>query len=211
MQTKLILASGAALLLAAPMTAPAAPMTAPAASAHSETIVLAGGCFWGMEGTFEHVKGVTNVVSGYAGGSAADATYDSVSTERTGHAEAIRVTFDPTKISLGQIMQIYFVVAHDSTQKNGQYPDTGPSYRSAVFPQTPAQKAFVAAYIKDLNSRPPLQGRVATRIESGEFYPAEAYHQDFMRNNPAHGYIQRWDVPRVKKLKATYPALYRDW
>ena len=203
MLTKSILASGAALLLAAPMAAPAAPV-------QSETIVLAGGCFWGMEGTFEHVKGVTSVVSGYAGGSAADATYDSVSSERTGHAEAIRITFDPAKISLGQIMQIYFVVAHDSTQKNGQYPDTGPSYRSAVFPQTPAQKVFVAAYIKDLNSRPPLKGRIATRIESGAFYPAEAYHQDFMRRNPTHGYIQRWDVPRVKKLKATYPGLYRE-
>ncbi len=203
MVKKSILAATAALMLAAPIAAPAAP-------APSETIVLAGGCFWGMEGTFEHVKGVTSVVSGYAGGSAADATYDRVSTERTGHAEAIRVTFDPSKVSLGQIMQVYFVVAHDSTQKNGQYPDEGPSYRSAVFPQTPAQKAFVAAYIKGLNSRPPLQGRVATRIESGGFYPAEAYHQDFMRKNPTHGYIQRWDVPRVKKLKVTYPALYRD-
>ena len=203
MVKKSILAATAALMLAAPMAAPAAP-------AQSETIVLAGGCFWGMEGTFEHVKGVTSVVSGYAGGSAADATYDRVSTERTGHAEAIRVTFDPSKVSLGQIMQVYFVVAHDSTQKDGQYPDEGPSYRSAVFPQTPAQNAFVAAYIKGLNSRPPLQGRVATRIESGGFYPAEAYHQDFMRKNPTHGYIQRWDVPRVKKLKATYPALYRD-
>ncbi len=203
MVKKSILAATAALMLAAPMAAPAAP-------AQSETIVLAGGCFWGMEGTFEHVKGVTSVVSGYAGGSAADATYDRVSTERTGHAEAIRVTFDPSKVSLGQIMQVYFVVAHDSTQMNGQYPDEGPSYRSAVFPQTPAQKVFVAAYIKGLNSRPPLQGRVATRIESGGFYPAEAYHQDFMRKNPTHGYIQRWDVPRVKKLKATYPALYRD-
>ena len=199
-----ILAASAALAFAAPMAAPAAP-------ARSETIVLAGGCFWGMEGTFEHVKGVTSVVSGYAGGSAGDATYDSVSTERTGHAEAIRLTFDPSKISLGQIMQVYFVVAHDSTQVNGQYPDTGPSYRSAVFPQSPAQKAFVAAYIKDLNSRAPLKGRVATRIESGAFYPAETYHQDFMRKNPTHPYIQRWDVPRIKKLKATYPALYRDW
>ena len=203
MVKKSILAATAALMLAAPMAAPAAP-------AQSETIVLAGGCFWGMEGTFEHVKGVTSVVSGYAGGSAADASYDRVSTERTGHAEAIRVTFDPSKVSLGQIMQVYFVVAHDSTQKDGQYPDEGPSYRSAVFPQTPAQKTFVAAYIKGLNSRPPLQGRVATRIESGGFYPAEAYHQDFMRKNPTHGYIQRWDVPRVKKLKATYPALYRE-
>ena len=204
---KSILAASAAVVLAAPMTAPAAA----AAGARSETIVLAGGCFWGMEGTFEHVKGVTNVVSGYAGGSAADATYDAVSTERTGHAEAVRVTFDPAKVSLGEILGVYFVVAHDPTQLNGQVPDIGPSYRSAVFPQTPAQRVFAAAYIKDLNSRAPLKGRIATRIESGGFYPAEGYHQDFMRKNPSHGYIQRWDVPRIKKLKATYPALYRDW
>ena len=204
MLKKSILAATAVLVLAAPMAAPAAP-------ANSETIVLAGGCFWGMEGTFEHVKGVTSVVSGYAGGAAGDATYDRVSTERTGHAEAIKVTFDPSKVSLGQILQVYFVVAHDPTQVNGQYPDTGPSYRSAVFPQSPAQKAFVAAYIKDLNTRPPVKGRVATKIEGGGFYPAEAYHQDFMRKNPTHPYIQRWDVPRVKKLKATYPGLYRDW
>ena len=201
---KSILTATAAVVLAAPMAAPAAP-------ARSETIVLAGGCFWGMEGTFEHVKGVTSVVSGYAGGAAGDATYDRVSTERTGHAEAIKVTFDPSRITLGQILQVYFVVAHDPTQVNGQYPDTGPSYRSAVFPLSPAQKAFVAAYIKDLNSRPPVKGRVATKIEGGGFYPAETYHQDFMRKNPTHPYIQRWDVPRVKKLKATYPALYRDW
>ena len=199
-----ILAAGAVLLVAAPMAAPAAP-------ARSETIVLAGGCFWGMEGTFEHVKGVTGVTSGYAGGSAGEATYEMVSTERTGHAEAIRITFDPGKVSLGDILGIYFVVAHDPTQKNGQYPDTGPSYRSAVFPQNPVQQAFVAAYIKNLNGRAPYRGRVATRIESGGFYPAETYHQDFMRKNPTHPYIQRWDVPRVKKLKATYPSLYRDW
>lgn len=204
MLKKSILTASAVLTLAAPMSAPAAP-------AHSETIVLAGGCFWGMEGTFEHVKGVTSVMSGYAGGNASDATYDQVSTERTGHAEAIRVTFDPSKVSLGDILNVYFVVAHDPTQVNGQYPDTGPSYRSAVFPQSASQKAFVAAYIKNLNSRPPLKGRVATRIESGGFYPAEGYHQDFMKKNPTHPYIQRWDVPRIKKLKAVYPGLYRDW
>lgn len=167
MLKKSILTAAAALTLAAPMSAPAAPV-------RSETIVLAGGCFWGMEGTFEHVKGVTSVTSGYAGGSASDATYDQVSTERTGHAEAIRVTFDPSKVSLGDILNVYFVVAHDPTQVNGQYPDTGPSYRSAVFPQSAGQKAFVAAYIKNLNSRPPLKGRVATRIESGGFYPPRA-------------------------------------
>ena len=203
---KSIIAAGAALLLAAPMTAPAAQV-----GARSETIVLAGGCFWGMEGTFEHVKGVTGVTSGYAGGSAADATYDAVSTERTGHAEAIKVTFDPAKISLGEIMKVYFTVAHDPTQTGGQYPDTGSSYRSAIFPQSPAQRIFVAAFVKSLNASPSFKGRISTKIESGGFYPAEAYHQDFMRKNPNHGYIQRYDVPRIKKLKAAYPALYRDW
>ena len=204
---KSILAAGAALLLAAPMAAPAA---SPATGARSETIVLAGGCFWGMEGTFEHVKGVTNVISGYAGGSASDATYDLVSTERTGHAEAVRITFDPGKVSLGQLLGVYFTVAHDPTQKDGQYPDSGPSYRSAIFPQSPTQRTYVTAYVKSLNASASFKGKVATRIESGGFYPAEAYHQHFMRDNPNHGYIQRFDVPRIKKLKATYPALYRD-
>ena len=206
MLKKSILAAGAAMLLAAPMTAPAAQV-----GARSETIVLAGGCFWGMEGTFEHVKGVTNVTSGYAGGSAADATYDAVSSERTGHAEAIKISFDPAKISLGEIMKVYFTVAHDPTQVGGQYPDTGPSYRSAIFPQSPAQRVFAAAFVKSLNASPSFKGRVSTKIESGGFYPAEAYHQDFMRKNPGHGYIQRYDVPRIKKLKAAFPALYRDW
>ena len=177
--------------------------------AHADTIVLAGGCFWGMEGTFEHVKGVTNVVSGYAGGSASDATYDIVSTEKTGHAEAIRVTYDPKQVSLGDLLGVYFLVAHDPTQVNGQYPDTGPSYRSAVFPQNAQQRAYVAAYIKTLNSKPVFGGRIATRIESGQFYLAEAYHQDFMRRNPNHPYIQRWDVQKVRKLKVTYPALFK--
>ena len=206
MLKKSILAAGAAMLLAAPMTAPAAQV-----GARSETIVLAGGCFWGMEGTFEHVKGVTNVTAGYAGGSAADATYDAVSSERTGHAEAIKITYDPAKISLGEIMKVYFTVAHDPTQVGGQYPDTGPSYRSAIFPQSPAQRVFAAAFVKSLNASPSFKGRVSTKIESGGFYPAEAYHQDFMRKNPGHGYIQRYDVPRIKKLKAAFPALYRDW
>lgn len=193
----------AALLLAAPSAAPAQP--------RSDTIVLAGGCFWGMEGTFEHVKGVTSVVSGYAGGSAQDATYDKVSSERTGHAEAIRITYDPGQITLGQLLGVYFTVAHNPTEKNGQYPDTGPSYRSAVFPQSSVQRTFVAAYMKALNATPAFKGKIATRIEDGGFYPAEAHHQNFMRDNPNHGYIQRWDVPRVKKLQATYPALYRGW
>ena len=201
MLSKSFLAAGAALLLAAPSAA--------FAQGRSETIVLAGGCFWGMEGTFEHVKGVTSVVSGYAGGSAQDATYDKVSSERTGHAEAVRITYDPGQVTLGQLLGVYFAVAHDPTQKDAQYPDTGPSYRSAIFPQNGVQRTFVTAYVKTLNASPAFRGKIATRIESGGFYPAEAYHQNFMRDNPNHGYIQRWDVPRVKKLKATYPALYR--
>ena len=187
----------AALLLAAP------------GIAHADTIVLAGGCFWGMEATFEHVKGVTNVVSGYAGGSAGDATYELVSSEKTGHAEVIRVTWDPKQVSLGDLLGVYFLVAHDPTQLNRQTPDEGPSYRSAVFPQNAQQRAFVEAYIKVLNAKPPFGGRIATRIESGPFFAAEAYHQDFMRKNPRHPYIQRWDVPKIKKLKVTYPGLFK--
>lgn len=179
------------------------------AQARSETIVLAGGCFWGMEGTFEHVKGVTSVVSGYAGGTAATASYDQVSSEKTGHAEAIRVTFDPDRVSLTQILSIYFVVAHDPTQLNRQEPDEGPSYRSAIFPQTPAQRAFAQSFIARLNAKPSFRGRIVTRIEGGAFYPAESYHQDFMKKNPRHPYIVRWDLPKLRKLKATYPELYK--
>ncbi|MBS3929083.1 MAG: peptide-methionine (S)-S-oxide reductase MsrA [Sphingomonadales bacterium] len=178
-------------------------------TAHADTIVLAGGCFWGMEATFEHVKGVTNVVSGYAGGSASDATYDLVSAEKTDHAEAIRVTYDPAKVSLGDLLGVYFLVAHDPTQLNRQTPDEGRSYRSAVFPQNAQQRIFVEAYIKTLNAKPLFRGRIVTKIESGQFYPAETYHQDFMRKNPRHPYILRWDVPKVKKLKVTYPALFK--
>ena len=125
--------------------------------AHADTIVLAGGCFWGMEGTFEHVRGVTQVVSGYAGGSAGDASYDIVSTEKTGHAEAIRVTYDPRQVSLGDLLAVYFIVAHDPTQLNRQTPDEGPSYRSAIFPQNAHQRAFVEAYVRALNAKPVLK------------------------------------------------------
>ena len=177
--------------------------------AHADTIVLAGGCFWGMEATFEHVKGVTRVVSGFAGGRAGDATYDLVSSEKTNHAEAIRVTYDPRQVALGDLLGVYFLVAHDPTQLNRQTPDEGRSYRSAVFPQNAQQRAFVEAYIKALNTKPVFAGRIVTGIESGQFYPAEAYHQDFMRRNPRHPYILRWDVPKVKKLKLTYPALFK--
>ena len=181
---------------------------APAAAAgpDTETAVLAGGCFWGMEAVFEHVKGVRNVVSGYAGGSAQEATYDKVSTEGTKHAEAIRISYDPRLISYAQLLRIYFSVAHDPTQVNRQGPDVGPSYRSAIFPQSEAQRRVAAAFILQLRAR---KHAVATRIESGRFFPAEAYHQDFMRKNPMHPYILIHDRPKLAKLKQRYPQLWR--
>ena len=181
---------------------------APAAAAKpaTETAVLAGGCFWGMEAVFEHVKGVRNVVSGYAGGGAQEATYDKVSTEGTKHAEAIRISYDPQQISYAQLLRIYFSVAHDPTQVNRQGPDVGPSYRSAIFPQNDAQRRIAAAFISQLRAG---KHAIATRIESGPFFPAEAYHQDFMRKNPMHPYILVHDRPKLAKLKQRYPQLWR--
>jgi peptide-methionine (S)-S-oxide reductase len=158
-----------------------------------------------MEGVFEHVKGVTDVVSGYAGGSASDANYDKVSTERTGHAEAVKITYDPRQISYAQLLKIYFSVAHDPTQVNRQGPDVGPSYRSAIFPQNAAQRRLAASFISQLRAKHPI----ATRIENGSFFAAEAYHQDFMRRNPAYPYVIVNDRPKLAKLKKAYPQLWK--
>ena len=185
------------------------PLTASATAAAKqpkETAVLAGGCFWGMEGVFEHVKGVTDVTSGYAGGSAKDANYDHVSSERTGHAEAVRIRFDPRQISYAQLLRVYFTVAHDPTQLNRQGPDTGPSYRSAIFPQNAAQRQLAARFITQLQA---AKRPVVTRIENGSFYPAEGYHQDFMRKHPLHPYVVVNDRPKLAKLKRAYPQLWR--
>lgn len=190
------------LMFVAGLAATTFPATA---SAKSETAVLAGGCFWGVEAVFEHVKGVTSVVSGYAGGSKADATYDKVSAERTGHAEAVRITYDPAKISYARLLQIYATVAHDPTQLNRQGPDVGRSYRSAIFPQSKAQEAAARAFVARLKQSRP----VVTRIESGPFYAAEPYHQDFARKNPFHPYIVAHDKPKVAALKRQFPALYK--
>ncbi|HEX8215245.1 MAG TPA: peptide-methionine (S)-S-oxide reductase MsrA, partial [Allosphingosinicella sp.] len=143
------------------------------AAAKADTAVLAGGCFWGVEAVFEHVKGVSGVVSGYAGGAAGDATYAKVSSERTGHAEAVRISFDPRKVSYADLLRIYFTVAHDPGQLNRQGPDVGPSYRSAIFPQNAAQRSAAVQAISALKAK----RKVATRIESGAFYSAEPYHQ----------------------------------
>jgi peptide-methionine (S)-S-oxide reductase len=168
--------------------------------------VLAGGCFWGMEAVFEHVKGVRDVVSGYAGGRKGEASYAKVSGEATGHAEAVRITFDPGQISYTQLLKIYFSVAHDPTQVNRQGPDIGPSYRSAIFPQNAAQKGLAASLIKQLRSR---GNRIATMIESGNFYPAEPYHQDFVRNHPLQPYVVLNDRPKLARLKQRYPQLWK--
>jgi peptide-methionine (S)-S-oxide reductase len=179
------------------------------AAPRTETAVLAGGCFWGMETVFEHVKGVKDVVSGYAGGGAKDANYDSVSAESTGHAEAVKISYDPAQISYAQLLQIYFTVAHDPTQVNRQGPDSGPSYRSAIFPQSPQQAAFAKAFIARLSSAHLYKAPIATRIERGGFYPAEAYHQDFARKHPAYPYIVANDKPKVAALHRKFPAFYK--
>jgi len=196
--TKALLA-GSLLLTAAPS----------AASPRTETAVLAGGCFWGMESVFEHVKGVIDVVSGFAGGSARDASYDKVSTEGTGHAEAVRITYDPSRVSYAQLLQVYFAVAHDPTEVNRQGPDVGPSYRSAIFPQTANQEAQAKKFIAKLTAQHVFKAPIATRIEHGGFYPAEAYHQDYARKHPWQPYIVINDRPKVVALRRQYPSLFK--
>jgi peptide-methionine (S)-S-oxide reductase len=174
-----------------------------------QVAVLAGGCFWGMEAVFEGVKGVKSVVSGYAGGTRATATYAQVSTERTRHAEAIRIVYDPRVVSYATLLRIYFSVAHDPTQLNRQGPDVGPSYRSAIFPQNAGQARVARAYIDQLGRSGAYDARIVTRIENGAFFEAEAEHQDFARRNPNHGYIVRWDKPKVAAFRAAFPTLAR--
>jgi peptide-methionine (S)-S-oxide reductase len=186
-------------------------VASPAAAApRTDTAVLAGGCFWGMETVFEHVKGVKEVVSGYAGGSAQDADYDKVSSEGTGHAEAVKISFDPAQISYAQLLQIYFTVAHDPTQVDRQGPDVGHSYRSAIFPQNPDQARFAKAFIARLNAAHLYKAPIATRIESGGFFPAEAFHQGFARKHPSYPYIVINDRPKVAALQKRFPALYKS-
>lgn len=209
----LALAAGSGALSASKPEVPAnfpAPPAERIAPGGDQVAVLAGGCFWGMEGLFEHVKGVKSVVSGYAGGTRADATYAEVSTEATHHAEAVRIVYDPAKVSYGTLLKIYFSVAHDPTQVNQQYPDTGPSYRSAIFPQNAAQRQLAAAYIAELGKAKVFGKPIATKFETGAFYPAEAYHQDFMRKHPDNSYTSRYDKPKIAAFKVAYPDLYRS-
>jgi peptide-methionine (S)-S-oxide reductase len=179
-------------------------------AATSETVVLAGGCFWGVQGVFQHVQGVTSAVSGYAGGEKDTAHYEIVGTGSTGHAESVQVTFDPHKITLGRILQIYFSVAHDPTELNYQGPDSGTQYRSTIFPTTPAQAEIAKAYIAQLDQAHVFDAAIVTTIEPGKsFYPAEGYHQNFLTLNPNYPYIVYNDLPKIENLKQMYPGLYR--
>lgn len=172
-----------------------------------QVAVFAGGCFWGMEAVFEHVKGVHSVTSGYAGGTKATANYEAVSSETTKHAEAIRIVYDPAKVSYATLLRIYFSVAHNPTELNRQGPDSGYSYRSAIFPQSAAQRGAAAAYIAQLQKAHVFAKPIVTRIETGAFFPAEAYHQNFYDRNPNHPYIMTFDKPKVAAFKAGFPQL----
>ena len=179
-------------------------------SAATETAVLAGGCFWGVQGVFQHVEGVKNAVSGYAGGVKETAEYEKVSRGSTRHAEAVKITYDPSKITYGRLLQIYFSVAHDPTQLNRQGPDSGTQYRSTVFPANEEQAKVAKAYIDQLNATNTFKKKLATTIEPGKpFYAAEAYHQDYLTLNPRQPYIVYNDLPKVEALKQMFPAVYR--
>jgi peptide-methionine (S)-S-oxide reductase len=178
--------------------------------APSRTAVFAGGCFWGVQGVFQHVEGVTRAVSGYAGGEQATAQYEKVSRGGTSHAEVVRVTYDPRKVSFGTLMQIYFSVAHDPTQLDRQGPDIGPQYRSAIFANDEEQVRLARAYIDQLDSAELFGRKIVTTIERGRaFYPAEDYHQDYLTLHPRQPYIVIHDLPKIDNLKRLFPAIYR--
>jgi peptide-methionine (S)-S-oxide reductase len=177
----------------------------------SDVAVLAGGCFWGVQGVYQHVKGVTSAVSGYAGGQQNTAQYEFVGRGGTGHAESVQVTFDPRQVSYGRLLQVFFSVVHDPTQLNRQGPDVGPQYRSAIFPATPEQEKIARAYIAQLNQARVFRSAIVTKIEADRsFFQAEDYHQDFLTKNPRHAYIVINDLPKIEELKKVFPELYRS-
>jgi peptide-methionine (S)-S-oxide reductase len=176
-----------------------------------QTAVFAGGCFWGVQGVFQHVRGVTEAVSGYTGGHVANPGYELVSTGTTGHAESVRVTFDPARVSYGGLLQIFFSVALDPTQVDGQGPDRGTQYRSELFVTTPQQEQVARAYLAQLQAAHVFSRPIATRIDpAGAFYPAEAYHQDYLTLHPDAAYIAIYDIPKVHNLQALFPQNWRD-
>ena len=214
----LVVAAGALALsaCAGPATAAEDPVNAPAATRVAseakglKTAIFAGGCFWGVEGVFSHVKGVTAVASGYHGGTASSAKYDIITSGMTDHAESVRITYDPAVVRYDQLLRIYFSVVADPTLKNRQGPDVGAHYRGAIVPMNKEQAAVARAYIAQLDKAGLWKRPIVTAIESYKaFYPAEAYHQDYMAINPRSGYIVRWDAPKVAALKAMFPQQYR--
>jgi peptide-methionine (S)-S-oxide reductase len=217
MRSVLAAAAVAAFWFSAPVEAGSArPVPAPATDeasapgATTESAVLAGGCFWGVQGVFQHVQGVTSAVSGYAGGNADTAKYQTMSSGSTGHAESVRIVFDPKKISYGRLLQIYFSVVHDPTELNRQGPDTGTQYRSTIFPANAEQGRVARGYIDQLNRANTFGKALATTVEPLKaFYPAEAYHQDFLTLNPRAPYIVVNDLPKIDSLKRLFPALYQ--
>ncbi len=209
----------AALLFAIPATAslaaePAVVIPAPAvdeaAKGSSETAIFAGGCFWGVQAVFQHVKGVKNAVSGYSGGAKDTASYETVSLGQTGHAEAVEVSFDPREVSYGTLLQVFFSIAHNPTQLNYQGPDQGTQYRSAIFAASAEQQKVAAAYIAQLDKTGLFHAPIVTKLSKlDSFYPAEKYHQDFLTLNPNHPYIVYNDMPKIDNLKAIFPAAFR--
>lgn len=193
------------------VTAPAPTADAPLKAGPLQTAVFAGGCFWGVEGVFERIKGVESVRSGYAGGPKAAAVYEVVGSGLTGHAEAVEIKYDPAKVSYGTLLRVLYSVAHDPTQLNRQGPDTGSQYRSAIFPQTAEQMKLAQAYIAQLTAAKAWPGKIVTTLEPGKpFYPAEGYHQNYLRANPTQPYIAYNDIPKVEGLKARFPQLWSD-
>ena len=182
----------------------------PKAAGPSQTAVLSGGCFWGVQGVFEHVRGVQRVIAGYAGGEKSTAFYERVSSGDTGHAESVKITFDPAAISYGQILQIAFSVVHDPTQLNRQGSDVGTQYRSSIFYADDTQKHIAEAYISQLEQAHAYPRPIVTRVDALRgFYPAEDYHQDYLIHNPTQPYIAMYDLPKIENFKKTFPELYR--
>ena len=195
----------------APVVLPAPAVDNPRQAGASQTAVLAGGCFWGVQGVFEHVRGVQRVLAGYSGGSRSTAQYETVSGGDTGHAESVQITFDPQQVSYGELLQIYFSVAHDPTQLDRQGPDTGTQYRSVIFYADAAQERIAASYIAQLDKSGAFPRRIVTRLDAlSGFYPAEDYHQDFYLKNPRYPYIVFNDLPKIRALKQLFPDYYRD-
>ena len=201
----------AVLILALQLPVADVARAAPAKPADMQTAVLAGGCFWGVEAVYEHMRGVRSVVSGYAGGDSGTASYEKVGTGRTGHAESVQITFDPDEVTYGDILRVFFSVAHDPTQLNRQGPDTGPQYRSAIFYTSDAQRNLALSYIAELVKSGKFSRTIVTRVDPLDaFYPAEKYHQDFIENNPRNAYVVVNDLPKIRNLKRLYPEYYRE-